>query len=84
MSQLRLSPREAALIDLLARGHTDATAARELGISQRSVSNMMRSLMDRLHVDNRFQLGAALGALNIVASPDRVDGAEAPAGGESV
>ncbi|MFC0032595.1 LuxR C-terminal-related transcriptional regulator [Micromonospora chaiyaphumensis] len=70
MSQLPLSPREAALIDLLAQGHTDATAAQELGISKRSVSNMMRSLMDRLEVDNRFQLGAALGALNIVTAPD--------------
>jgi len=61
--QTALSPREYALITLLANGHTDASAARELHISTRSVSNILRGLMDRLGVDNRFQLGLALGAL---------------------
>lgn len=63
-------PRERALIRLLAEGHTDETAARELRISTRSVSNIMRALMDQFGVDNRFQLGLALGALR-VASPPR-------------
>jgi DNA-binding CsgD family transcriptional regulator len=62
-----LNPRERAVVTLLAAGHTDATAARELRISQRSVTNVLRSLMDRLGVDNRFQLGLALGALRAVA-----------------
>lgn len=61
--QTALSPREYTLITLLANGHTDASAARELHISTRSVSNILRGLMDRLGVDNRFQLGLALGAL---------------------
>jgi len=61
-----LSPRERAVVTLLAAGHTDATAARELRISQRSVTNILRALMDRLGVDNRFQLGLALGALHTV------------------
>jgi DNA-binding NarL/FixJ family response regulator len=31
-------------------------------ISTRSVTKIMRNLMDRLGVENRFQLGLALGA----------------------
>ncbi|HEU5476142.1 MAG TPA: LuxR C-terminal-related transcriptional regulator [Actinophytocola sp.] len=70
-------PRERALITLLAQGHTDATAARELRISARSVSNIVRALMDRLEVDNRFQLGLVLGALR-VASPPGQTGTTSP------
>lgn len=69
MTDGSLSARERALVALLAEGHTDMTAARELGISVRSVSNILRHLMDRLHVDNRFQLGIALGALRVVRPP---------------
>jgi DNA-binding CsgD family transcriptional regulator len=60
---IALEPRERSLVELLARGHTDASAARELRISARSVSYILRGLMDRLGVDNRFQLGLALGAM---------------------
>ncbi|HEX2171315.1 MAG TPA: helix-turn-helix transcriptional regulator [Dehalococcoidia bacterium] len=59
---LTLDDRERALIALLAQGHTDVTAARELRISPRTVSNVLRSLMERAGVENRFQLGLALGA----------------------
>jgi DNA-binding CsgD family transcriptional regulator len=69
MPQLNLTARERSLIHLLAMGHTDATAARELQISPRSVSNILRSLMDQLGVENRFQLGLALGALRITDTP---------------
>jgi DNA-binding CsgD family transcriptional regulator len=71
MPQVDLTARERALVTLLAQGHTDATAARELRVSTRSVSNMLRSLMDRLQVDNRFQLGLALGASHAVSAPTR-------------
>ncbi|MEV6491982.1 LuxR C-terminal-related transcriptional regulator [Actinoplanes sp. NPDC051633] len=69
MPHVDLTSRERALVALLAQGHTDATAARELRVSPRSVSNMLRSLMDRLQVDNRFQLGLALGAAHAVPAP---------------
>jgi LuxR family transcriptional regulator, transcriptional regulator of spore coat protein len=69
MAQLHLTARERSLIRLLAMGHTDATAARELQISPRSVSNILRSLMDQLGVENRFQLGLALGALRMAETP---------------
>ena len=61
--------RERELIALLAEGHTDVTAAEHLGISPRSVTNILRSLMDRLGVENRFQLGLALGVLRTAHAP---------------
>ncbi len=66
---LHLSQREHALVSLLADGHTDTTAARRLRISPRSVTNVVRGLMDRLGVENRFQLGLALGAATAVPTP---------------
>jgi len=69
MPDLSLTPRERALIGLLVTGHTDAMAARELHISERSVTSIMRSLMDRVGVSNRFQLGVALGTLRIAPAP---------------
>ena len=69
MAQYHLTPRERSLIHLLAQGHTDATAARELQISPRSVSNILRTLMDQFGVENRFQLGLALGALRVAETP---------------
>jgi DNA-binding CsgD family transcriptional regulator len=75
-----LSAREQALVDLLALGHTDVTAAAHLRISARSVTNALRRLMDRLGVDNRFQLGLALGAMRAARPPDLARTAPAPAG----
>jgi len=63
MPDVALTAREESLVALLALGHTDASAARDLRISARSVTNILRALMDRLGVENRFQLGLALGAL---------------------
>ncbi|MFI5935919.1 LuxR C-terminal-related transcriptional regulator [Actinoplanes sp. NPDC051494] len=64
-----LSSREQSLIALLAAGHTDRAAADNLRISTRSVTGTLRSLMDRLGVENRFQLGLALGSLRAAAPP---------------
>jgi DNA-binding CsgD family transcriptional regulator len=66
---ITLSNRERDLIRLLALGHTDLTAARNLRISARSVTNVLRALMDRLGVENRFQLGLTLGAMRIAVPP---------------
>jgi len=62
--------REKALVELLAAGHTDASAARRLGVSPRTVSYTLQSLMDRLAVENRFQLGLALGTLGATETAD--------------
>jgi DNA-binding CsgD family transcriptional regulator len=77
MSRLSLSAREHALVALLAHGHTDTTAAEAMLVSRRTVSNTLRDLMDRLGVENRFQLGLAIGALGGVLPP----GVERPGAG---
>ncbi len=59
---LPLAPREHTLISLLWAGHTDASAAHRMGVSPRTVTNILRSLMDRTGADNRFQLGFVLGS----------------------
>ncbi|WP_433303987.1 LuxR C-terminal-related transcriptional regulator [Actinoplanes sp. CA-030573] len=64
-----LTAREQAIVDLLALGHTDTTTAACLRISARSVTNILRRLMDRLGVENRFQLGLALGAMRAARPP---------------
>ncbi len=69
LPKITLSDRERALIALLAQGHTDVSAAEQLDISARSVTNILRTLMDRLGVDNRFQLGLALGNLRKATAP---------------
>ncbi|MBB5868370.1 DNA-binding CsgD family transcriptional regulator [Allocatelliglobosispora scoriae] len=69
MPSTALTPREQNLVALLAQGHTDASAARELRIGVRSVTKIIRGLMDRLHVENRFQLGLALGILRAAHLP---------------
>jgi DNA-binding CsgD family transcriptional regulator len=66
-----LSRREHALITLLAHGHTDASAARRMHIGTRSVTTILRGLMDRFGVDNRFQLGLVLGALRADQLPGK-------------
>ncbi|MFY1691446.1 LuxR C-terminal-related transcriptional regulator [Plantactinospora sp. WMMB782] len=65
-----LTSREKAIVALLAKGYTDAASAQEIGMSTRSLTYTLRALMDRLGVDNRFQLGLALGALNVATPSD--------------
>jgi DNA-binding CsgD family transcriptional regulator len=67
--RISLTDRERDLLRLLARGHTDASAAQAMRISRRTVSNTLRQLMDRLGVGNRFQLGLAVGARSLVEPP---------------
>ena len=69
MQEIVLNQRERELIRLLAAGHTDVSAAEQLRISARSVTNIMRGVMDRFGVDNRFQLGLALGAARVANPP---------------
>jgi DNA-binding CsgD family transcriptional regulator/sugar-specific transcriptional regulator TrmB len=75
---VRLSPREQRIITLLAAGHTDATAAAELGLSQRTVAYAIHDLMDRHGVQNRFQLGLVLGAARHRRADTSLDGSAVP------
>jgi DNA-binding CsgD family transcriptional regulator/sugar-specific transcriptional regulator TrmB len=64
-----LSHREKAIVALLAAGLTEEAAAGRLGISRRTVTYALTALMDRLGVDNRFQLALLLGAAQVVSLP---------------
>lgn len=66
---ITLTERERGIVGLLARGHTDETTARELGLSPRTVSYALRGLMERFGVTNRFQLGFLLGLTHPVITP---------------
>jgi DNA-binding CsgD family transcriptional regulator len=55
-----LSTREEAVVALLAEGWTDAVVARRLGISERTVTTTVRTLMDRYGARSRFQLALEL------------------------
>ncbi|GAB3976801.1 hypothetical protein GCM10029978_064720 [Actinoallomurus acanthiterrae] len=52
-----LSPQERELLTLLADGMTDEGAARQLGVSQRTVRRLMADLMNRLGARSRFEAG---------------------------
>ncbi|MEV6596806.1 LuxR C-terminal-related transcriptional regulator [Actinoplanes sp. NPDC051346] len=67
---IMLSAREQAIVSRLSAGHSEAAAAAELGLSRRTVVYTLRALMDRLGVDNRFQLALVLGAARAVPLPD--------------
>jgi len=41
----------------MAAGAPDASIARQAGVSQRTVERRLRSLMDRLGAETRFQAG---------------------------
>jgi DNA-binding CsgD family transcriptional regulator/sugar-specific transcriptional regulator TrmB len=65
-----LTAREQSIVCLLSAGHSEAEAAAELGLSRRTVVYTMRALMDRLGVNNRFQLALILGAARAVPVPE--------------
>jgi DNA-binding CsgD family transcriptional regulator/sugar-specific transcriptional regulator TrmB len=52
-----LSPQERALLQILGDGSTDQGAARQLGLSLRTVRRRMSDLQDRLDARSRFQAG---------------------------
>lgn len=79
-TRVMLTPRERAIVELLAQGHTDETAARELDLSRRTVGYALGGLMGRLGVDNRFQLGLALGAMRAAAPTPRGNRADSDDG----
>lgn len=49
--------RDQTILSLLAAGAPDATIARQTGVSQRTVERRVRSLMDQLGANTRFQAG---------------------------
>ncbi len=57
LHQGSLTGPERELLRMLANGAKDETAARQLGVSVRTVRRMMAELAERLHASSRFQAG---------------------------
>jgi DNA-binding CsgD family transcriptional regulator len=55
-----INAQERELLRLLAEGYTDQIAARQLGVSLRTVRRMVASLMTRLGAKSRFEAGIRL------------------------
>jgi DNA-binding CsgD family transcriptional regulator len=77
-----LTAREAAIVTHLSEGQSEEAIAATLGLSRRTVTYALRALMDRLGVDNRFQLALMLGAAGAVRLPGYNDGRELPCSDE--
>ena len=67
---MTLTPRERAVLSLLADGHTDESAAAHLGLSRRTIAYTIADLMERHGARNRFQLGLFLSDLNTPTADD--------------
>jgi DNA-binding NarL/FixJ family response regulator len=65
-----LTVREKSIVALLSAGHSEDVVAAELQLSRRTVVYTLRALMDRLHVENRFQLAMVLGATRAAPLPE--------------
>lgn len=64
-----LTARERGIVALLSAGHSEESVAAELQLSRRTVVYTLRGLMDRLNVENRFQLAMVLGATRAAPLP---------------
>lgn len=54
----RMSPREREVLELLTRGAVNKDIAAALHISENTVKNHMKSIMEKLHAENRVQVVA--------------------------
>ncbi|KMO73860.1 helix-turn-helix transcriptional regulator [Mycolicibacterium chubuense] len=69
-----LTPTELRVVDLITRGHTNRSAATELGVSTHTVNTHLRAVFRKLDVRSRVQL-------TIVAGERRADGIDADIAG---
>ena len=69
VSTIVLTSRERAIVECLAAGSSEEETAAALGLSRRTVVYAMRTLMDRVGAENRFQLALMLGAARAVPIP---------------
>ena len=51
----RLSPRQTEILELVAQGHANKTIAYQLGVSEKTVRNMLTSIFRKLNVQCRTQ-----------------------------
>lgn len=54
----KLTPKEREVLDLLTKGLTNKEVGNRLGITENTVKNHLKSILDKLHVANRVQAAA--------------------------
>lgn len=60
METLQLNPRERRILELLAAGYTQPTAAYMLGITRSTVVHLLQRAMDRNGIHTTIELAVAL------------------------
>ncbi|MFQ5852793.1 MAG: response regulator [Candidatus Binatia bacterium] len=53
--RVQLTPRERDVLELLTKGATNKEIAAALGISENTVKNRLKNILERLHLENRVQ-----------------------------
>ncbi|GAA1328865.1 LuxR C-terminal-related transcriptional regulator [Leucobacter albus] len=66
-----LTPEQVELLRYLVLGRTDASIARSLGVSERTVQRQVQAIQHRLGARGRFQLGARVGEFLARGGADR-------------
>lgn len=51
----KLSPREQGVLELLTNGLTNKEIANKLGVTENTVKNHLKNILDKLHLENRVQ-----------------------------
>lgn len=69
-SGTRLSPKEREVLELLTRGALNKEIASSLNISENTVKNHLKSIMEKLHVENRVQVVAYALREGLVRRPE--------------
>lgn len=65
-----VSPREREVLDLLTRGAVNKEIAATLRISENTVKNHLKSIMEKLHAENRVQVVAHALRRGLVRAPE--------------
>ncbi|MBI2535296.1 MAG: response regulator transcription factor [Deltaproteobacteria bacterium] len=58
MPEEKLSPKEREVIELLTKGWTNKEIGNKLGITENTVKNHLKNILDKLHLENRVQAAA--------------------------
>lgn len=66
MQEVDLSDRERAVLRMLAAGYTDASVARALGISTRTLRRMTTVILEKIGARSRFEAGVRAATLALV------------------
>jgi Response regulator containing a CheY-like receiver domain and an HTH DNA-binding domain len=73
-----LTAREREVLELVAGGESNREIAARLGLSEHTVKNHLKNILQKLHLDNRVQLARYAYESGIVGRDENRDGDEAP------